>query len=51
MKKLVIAFLGIFLLLNIACSRDDNDTFTRNVSSVKMKGTLSYNGQIGRAHV
>ena len=38
MKKLVIAFLGIFLLLNVACSRDDNDTVsivgTWNVSSV-----------------
>ncbi|MPL56262.1 hypothetical protein SDC9_01746 [bioreactor metagenome] len=49
MKKLVIAFLGIFLLLNVACSRDDNDTVsivgTWNISSVKMKGTLSYNGQ------
>ena len=45
MKKLVIAFLGIFLLLNVACSRDDNDTVsivgTWNVSSVKMKGTLA----------
>ena len=48
MKKLVITFLGIFLLLNVACSRDDNDTVsivgTWNVSSVKMKGTLSYRG-------
>ena len=36
-------------MLNVACSRDDNDTVsivgTWNVSSVKMKGTLSYNGQ------
>lgn len=50
MKKLLIAFLGMFLLLNVACSRDDDSTpvsiiGTWNVSSVKMKGTLSYNGQ------
>ena len=36
-------------MLNVACSRDDNDTVsivgTWNVSSVKMKGTWSYNGQ------
>ena len=50
MKKLVIAFLGIFLLLNVACSRDDDSSpvsivGTWYMSSVTMKGTLSYNGQ------
>lgn len=50
MKKLLIAFLGMFLLLNVACSRDDSpDQITSVVGSwylysVGVNGTVLING-------
>lgn len=53
MKKLLFAFLAIFLMLNSSCSRDDDSSdFTSDsvvgswyMNSVKVKGKLTYMGQ------
>lgn len=49
MKKLVIAFLGLFLLLNVACSRDDDSSSSSVVGSwylytVSVSGKVLVNG-------
>ncbi len=51
MKKLLIAFLGMFLLLNVACSRDDDSSSSSSsvvgswyMYSVSVNGTVLVNG-------